>query len=91
MIRWEDPPEGPPLHRWQACTAQLRERPGEWALVIEGEQSKKYAYNSVVKALRRKGCEVRTRSFEDGVSVWARWPDLGVGHLDNAAMSSQDA
>lgn len=39
-LKWQDPPPNaagrPSLTDWRAVAAALRERPGEWALVVEG-------------------------------------------------------
>lgn len=78
---WEDPPAGSEYPRckqgagrWQRFTAELRERPGKWAVACRDEPEK-YAYQSVKKSLKRYGCEVRVQQRDKRVSVWARWPE----------------
>lgn len=80
-VRWEEPPPASEYPRckqgggcWQRFTAELQERPGEWAVACKDE-SEKYAYQSVKKSLKRYGCEVRVRQVDKRVSVWARWPE----------------
>lgn len=34
-MKWQAPPE-PKAGKWAVITAALRERPGDWALVLEG-------------------------------------------------------
>jgi len=34
IIRWEDPPDGA-VYQWDEIADALRDRPGEWALIVE--------------------------------------------------------
>ena len=70
ILRWEAPPAGRARGDWQRTVQSLKDR-GDWALVVEDDDSK-YAYR-VSTTLRRHGCETRTSMVAGRVSVWARW------------------
>lgn len=65
VLRWEDPPETPragrwrPVFDWYRIAAQLRDRPGQWALVLCGGHNSNVAANvrdgSASVALRPAG------------------------------------
>lgn len=70
VLRWEVPPVRA-RGDWQKTVARLKDRPGDWGLVID-EELEAYAYR-VTTLLRKYGCETRSRRVESRVSVWARW------------------
>jgi hypothetical protein len=79
-LRWEDP--GPSRgmrqqHDWKAVAEQLKERPGQWALVAEGTDYLTGPVASGWLCLRRFDCETTRRKREDGtVALYARWPEV---------------
>jgi hypothetical protein len=95
VIRWEEPPDDgrrePPQRdrgpRWKypAIAAELRERPGEWALVIEcAAGNTGYV---VAHRMRRGACagfgpagafEAEARQHGDGTRVYARFVGLAA-------------
>lgn len=73
-IQWETPPErGGTAGRGksQRFVAQLKERPGEWAIYPHP-----VAYPTQAGAhLRKFGCETAVRTGNDGVvRLYVRWP-----------------
>lgn len=70
VLRWETPPVRA-RGNWQKTVAKLKDRPGDWALILDAELEK-YAYR-VTTVLRKHGCETRSLLAEGRVSVWARW------------------
>ena len=94
VIRWEEPPpgrrgpaKGPRrTEHWHACAEQLRERPGDWAVLIEGGDYLTVGgmANQIVRgrlaAFRPDGAfEARTLSTSDGFAVYARY--VGVRYV----------
>lgn len=89
VIRWEDPPQAGNSGRkngprrtefWRAVAEQLREHPGRWALVCDGERWN-YAggvagqiINGRITAFRPAGhFEATTRSTIGDFQVYARY------------------
>ena len=74
-VKWGEPPR-PPHQRTGVDYAKVREelksRPGEWAMVHEGERNGAIA---VYMGLRRRGCNARTHNTGEQVQVWASWGD----------------
>lgn len=64
MIKWEQPEEsahsGGHINRWDEVVEYLKDRPNEWALVLENDSTHKAR-----SALVKRGCEVTAR----GVNV----------------------
>lgn len=75
IIRWEEPPRA--YSSWKGTTADLKERPGMWALVLEPTSQSRA--NAVVTHMRTHGAEAVARKLDgQGVGVWARWPEVAV-------------
>jgi hypothetical protein len=71
VIRWERPPRA--NTDWPALIAELQERPGEWARVLDPTNEGRA--NHYYRTLRAKGAEAVARKVDgQGVGVWARWP-----------------
>lgn len=51
--------------------SQLKERPGQWARV----EWTPFRNSGIKKKYVDRGCEVAQRIGDEGVNVWARWPD----------------
>lgn len=80
ILRWAEPPPvsfGPGVSASKAMAdaivEELKSRPGEWAVVSEGEY-----HSSGREKWVRRGCEVairvrRDRGFKE-YDVYARWP-----------------
>lgn len=78
-VEWKEPAPRPTQYNWEAIAAQLREKPGEWALVFERDRT------TVVNAIRQgnvaavrpaDGFEVRTRNntiHPRQCSLFMRW------------------
>ena len=67
-----DGPPPPAPHWVAAAVAELKQRPGEWAIV-----HRYYNTNSVQYAKRRlrlMGCETRQRKIGPEYELWACWP-----------------
>lgn len=72
-MKWQAPPErGPHGHELAKRIAELKQRPGTWALVEENvAQSSREKY-------KRRGCDTRNvqNGYEHGrVDIYARWPE----------------
>jgi len=86
-MRWEEPPPAPRRRAELVVTAQLlqelRSRPGEWALLANGDE---VTVARKTKALRRNLArrddawqyEVRQRSERDRGQLYARWIPAGA-------------
>lgn len=78
IIYWETDPAmrvGDSITQYDAIRLALQERPGSWAVVGTGARPASRGQRpDVAQALSRRGCEVTTRTMDDGtVSTWARW------------------
>jgi hypothetical protein len=74
-IEWADPPpsgrSGPRRSRVRDVVDQLKQRPGQWAIVSRSVTA------SATTNWKRHGCETRMRRTEPGssrVDIYARWP-----------------
>lgn len=72
-VRWEAPPEVKRGHRpskYLPLIEEVKERPNEWALVMEGVNA------ASAKVFSQHGLQITTRSIGDGsgrVNVWAMY------------------
>lgn len=91
VIRWEEPPpdgnrgmKAPKRSKyWQDVAAQLRERPGRWALVLEGDFNAAGGIAGMIKAGRlaafRPAGEFQALTRTVGsCSVYARYVGEGA-------------
>lgn len=70
---WADPPS--PRHKWTDVVEQLRERPGQWAIIDEREVEKGRHLSKTVARLKLQGCEATIRSSDGIRRLYARWPE----------------
>lgn len=73
-IKWEDP--GPrnrkgATGKWAGIAAELKKRPGQWALVAEN------VFTSAAVSPRNHGLEVTCRNVKNNRAekMYARWPE----------------
>lgn len=70
VFRWEDPSttkQNLSATRWAKVAAQLREKPGAWAIVVEGADTGKGGNIARVAAFQpRTDWEVTDRTMDDG-------------------------
>lgn len=83
MLEWKEPPtgvgRGNNRGRWAKIAEQLKERPGEWALVARDE----WVSNSTT-SLQKYGCEATCRGVVNGKAeeVYARYIPVAESHAD---------
>lgn len=75
-LKWTTPPpskKGKRETKYQPLIDQLKDKPGEWALVIEGKTA------ASARPFQKAGCEVTTRTIEGQpkniVDIYARFPE----------------
>lgn len=83
VIRWENPPprspRGNPAHplpasKYEALTAQLRQRPSVWALVFVGEKVRATRVADAIRLGRRgSDYEAVTRNVDGRTRAYARY------------------
>lgn len=83
VLRWENPPprnpRGQPIHplpasKYEDLTAELRQRPGVWALVFVGEKVRATRVADAVRLGRRgSDYEAVTRNVDGRTRAYARY------------------
>lgn len=83
-IKWKEPPEnkagtGRAASRERAqIVAQLKDNPGQWALVQEAAKN-----SSAISNWKNRGCEATSRKRDDGLTdIYARWPEPDLAEID---------
>ncbi|MET7395583.1 hypothetical protein ABZS66_19045 [Dactylosporangium sp. NPDC005572] len=72
MLRWEEPPDSRKVRaaqradRWRPLADELRARPGEWAVIAEGQVDRRGETHAALAAYIRAGMGpfAPARSFE---------------------------
>lgn len=77
IVRWEDPPESVQAHRtprrvepspWTGVAEELRSRPGEWAVIYQGEQGQASSIAQSVKQGAGRGDSFAPRGDFDALT-----------------------
>lgn len=92
VFTWREPPPalGPPMGRWATIAHQLRQRPGQWALVVSYEKSTTARTTAtLVKRGRYTGVpagefEAVSRREGDVFNVYARYIGGGDAPVEDA-------